>query len=108
MKSRAPEAVQFARIGNDPRDTKKSLQIRTFAELAVWRAAKEGRNINEELWAASGLDRSSYQETRSHPPSSPEERALRKFCKKLPLETEFLMVEALYPTRPREIEDGDG
>ena len=45
MISRAPEAVQFARIGNDPRDMKESWQIKRFAELAARRTEKEGRNI---------------------------------------------------------------
>jgi hypothetical protein len=98
MISRAPEAVQFARIGNDPRDAKTLRQIRMFAELAARRTAKEGRNIKEELWAASGLDRSSYQETHSLHPSSPKERALRRFCEQLPLQTELLMEEALTRT----------
>jgi hypothetical protein len=95
MISRAPEAVQFARIGNDPRDMKESWQIKRFAELAARRMAKEGRNIKEELWAASGLDRSTYQKNYSLLPVSPKERALREFCEKLPLETELFMEEAL-------------
>jgi hypothetical protein len=98
MISRAPEAVQFARIGNDPRDAKTLRQITMFAELAARRTAKEGRNIKEELWAASGLDRSSYQETHSLHPSSPKERALRRFCEQLPLQTELLTEEALTRT----------
>ena len=95
MISRAPEAVQFARIGNGPRDMKESLQIKRFAELAARRTEKEGRNIKEELWAASALDRSTYQKSYSLPPLSPKERALREFCEKLPLETELFMEEAL-------------
>jgi hypothetical protein len=98
MISRAAEAVQFARIGNDPRDAKTLRQITMFAELAARRTAKEGRNIKEELWAASGLDRSSYQETHSLHPSSPKERALRRFCEQLPLQTELLIEEALTRT----------
>ncbi len=95
MISRALEAVQFARIGNDPRDMKEYWQIKRFAELAARRTEKEGRNIKEELWAASGLDRSFYQKNYSLPPVSPKERALREFCEKLPLETELFMEEAL-------------
>jgi hypothetical protein len=95
MISRAPEAVQFARIGNVSRDTKTSRLIRRFAELAALRAAKNGRNIEEELWAASGLDPESYQKTRSFYSPSPKERALRGFCEKRLLETELFMEEAL-------------
>ena len=95
MISRAPEAVQFARIGNVSRDTKTSRLIRRFAELAALRAAKKSRNIEEELWAASGLDPESYQKTRSFYSPSPKERALRGFCEKRPLETELFMEEAL-------------
>jgi hypothetical protein len=95
MISRAPEAVQFASIDNVSRDTKTSRLIRRFAELAALRAAKNGRNIEEELWAASGLDPESYQKTRSFYSPSPKERALRGFCEKRPLETELFMEEAL-------------
>ena len=95
MISRAPEAVQFARIGNVSRDTKTSRLIRRFAELAALRAAKKGRNIEEELWAASGLDPKSYQKTRSFYSLSPKERALRGYCERRPLETELFMEEAL-------------
>jgi hypothetical protein len=95
MISRAPEAVQFARIGIVSRDTKTSRLIRRFAELAALRAAKKGRNIEEELWAASGLDPESYQKTRSFYSPSPKECALRGFCEKRPLETELFMEEAL-------------
>jgi len=98
MISRAPEAAQFARISHDASDTKTARLIGRFAELAARRTATKGRNIKEELWAASGLDRSSYQKTYSLPPSSPEERALWKFCETLPLETELLMEEALSRT----------
>ncbi len=95
MISRAPEAVQFARIGNVSRDTKTSRLIRRFAELAALRAAKKGRNIEEELWAASSLDPESYQKTRSFYSLSPKERALRGYCERRPLETELFMEEAL-------------
>ena len=79
---------RLSRYENVPAN-KKICRIGGFAR------GKKGRNIEEELWAASGLDPESYQKTRSFYSPSPKERALRGFCEKRPLETELFMEEAL-------------